>query len=103
MSSDSTPPSACFLRKYASALSLYAVSVSFSRFRVAILRCAASPDRNVRGVTTAGVLRAAKEHLHPDRLRVLVVGDPAVVSTPLSDVTGMNAEVVAAADAEAGA
>jgi predicted Zn-dependent peptidase len=38
----------------------------------------------VRGVTTAGVLRAAKEHLHPDRLRVLVVGDPAVVSARLS-------------------
>lgn len=58
---------------------------------------------HVRGVTTAGVLHAAKEHLHPDRLRVLVVGDPAVVSAPLSEVTGMPVDMVAAADAEAGA
>ena len=57
----------------------------------------------VRGVTTAGVLRAAKEHLHPDRLRVLVVGDPAVVTAPLSEVMEMKADVMAAADAEAGA
>jgi predicted Zn-dependent peptidase len=57
----------------------------------------------VRGVTTAGVLRAAKEHLHPDRLRVLVVGDPAVVTAPLSEVMGIPAEVVAVSDAEAGA
>jgi zinc protease len=56
----------------------------------------------VRSVTTAGVLRAATEHLHPDRLRVLVVGDPAIVTAPLSEVTGMPADVVAAADAEAG-
>ena len=58
---------------------------------------------HVRNVTTAGVLRAAKAHLHPDRLRVLVVGDPAIVKTPLSDVTGMPADVVAAAEAETGA
>lgn len=57
----------------------------------------------VRGVTTAGVLRAAQEHLHPDRLRVLVVGDPAVVTAPLSEVMDTRAEVIAAADAEAGA
>ena len=57
----------------------------------------------VRSVTTADVLRAAQEHLHPDRLRVLVVGDPVVVTAPLRGVTGMEADVVAAADAEAGA
>ena len=56
---------------------------------------------HVRGVTTAGVLRAAQTHLHPDRLRVLVVGDPAVVTAPLSDVTGIPADVVVAAEAEA--
>lgn len=56
---------------------------------------------HVRSVTTADVLRAAKEHLHPDRLRVIVVGDPAVISAPLSDVMGMPADVVAAADVEA--
>jgi zinc protease len=58
---------------------------------------------HVRSVTTASVLRAATEHLHPDRLRVLVVGDPAIVTAPLSEVTGMPADVVVAADAEAGA
>ena len=56
---------------------------------------------HVRNVTTADVLRAAREHLHPDRLRVVVVGDPAVVTAPLSDVMGMPADVVAAADVEA--
>ena len=58
---------------------------------------------HVRGVTAADVLAAAQTHLHPDRLRVLVVGDPATVTQPLSLVTGMTADVVAAADAEAGA
>jgi predicted Zn-dependent peptidase len=57
---------------------------------------------HVRSVTTSGVLRAAREHLHPDRLRVLVVGDPAIVKAPLSEVTGMPADVVTATDAEAG-
>ena len=55
---------------------------------------------HVRSVTTAGVLQAAREHLHPDRLRVVVVGDPAVVAAPLSEVMGMKADVVAAADVE---
>jgi hypothetical protein len=36
-------------------------------------------------------------------LRVLVVGDPAVVTAPLSKVMEMKADVIAAADAEAGA
>jgi len=57
----------------------------------------------VRSVTTADVLRAAREHLHPDRLRVVVVGDPAVVTAPLSEVTGMSPDMVAAADVEADA
>jgi zinc protease len=58
---------------------------------------------HVRGVTTADVLRAAREQLHLDRLRVVVVGDPAVVTAPLSEVMGIPAEVVAVSDAEAGA
>jgi zinc protease len=58
---------------------------------------------HVRSVTTADVLHAAREHLRPDQLRVVVVGDPAVVAAPLSDVMGVPAEVVAAADVEAGA
>lgn len=48
----------------------------------------------VRAVTTASVLRAAREHLHPDQLRIVVVGDPAVVAEQIESVTGMAAEVV---------
>jgi zinc protease len=49
----------------------------------------------VRGVTTSGVLRAAQAHLHPDRLRIVVVGDPAVIASPIADVAGTAAEIVA--------
>lgn len=48
----------------------------------------------VRAVTTQGVLRAAQAHLHPDQLRVVVVGDPAVIATGLGDVVGMPTDVV---------
>ncbi len=48
---------------------------------------------HVRTVTTASVLRAAQAHLHPDQLRVVVVGDPAVIAAPLGEVTGMSVEV----------
>ncbi len=48
----------------------------------------------VRAVTPEGVLRAAQTHLHPDRLRVVVVGDPLVVGDSLSDVMGEPTEVV---------
>jgi zinc protease len=47
----------------------------------------------VRGVTTAGVLRAAQEHLHPDVLRIVVVGDPAAVAAPLGVVTGQPVDI----------
>jgi zinc protease len=47
----------------------------------------------VRGVTTAGVLRAAQEHLHPDALRIVVVGDPAAVAAPLGAVTGQPVDI----------
>lgn len=57
---------------------------------------------HVRGVSAGDVRAAAQTHLHPDRLRVLVVGDPAAVVTPLRQVTGMTADVVAIADAETG-
>jgi zinc protease len=49
----------------------------------------------VRGVTTGGVLRAAQAHLHPDQLRIVVVGDPGVIAAPVADVVGMAAEIVA--------
>jgi zinc protease len=50
----------------------------------------------VRAVTPAGVLRAAERHLHPDELRVVVVGDPAVIAAPLADVGGTTVEIVSA-------
>ena len=37
----------------------------------------------VRAVTAAEVRDAAERHLHPDRLQLVVVGDPAVVRAPL--------------------
>jgi len=58
---------------------------------------------HVRGVTTAGVLRAAQTHLHPDRLRIVVVGDPATIAGAVSAVTGLTADIVTAHGAEASA
>lgn len=49
---------------------------------------------HVRGVTTAGVLEAAQRHLHPDALRIVVVGDPAAIAGPLAEITGRRVEVV---------
>jgi zinc protease len=48
----------------------------------------------VRAVTPAGVLRAAQQHLHPEELRIVVVGDPVVIAVPLGEVTGAPVEVV---------
>jgi len=48
----------------------------------------------VRAVTTQDVLRAAQRHLHPDRLRIVVVGDPGVIATPLSEIHGASVEIV---------
>jgi zinc protease len=48
----------------------------------------------VRAVTTRGVLRAAQVHLHPEQLRIVVVGDPAVIAAPLGEAAGMTTEVV---------
>jgi zinc protease len=55
----------------------------------------------VRAVTTAGVLRAAQRHLHPDELRVVVVGDPAVIAAPLAGVGGAPVDVVSPDGVEA--
>jgi zinc protease len=57
----------------------------------------------VRSVTTEGVLRAAQRHLHPDQLRIVVVGDPAVIATPLAEIHGAPVEVVTPDGAEAAA
>lgn len=48
----------------------------------------------VRAVTTSDVLRAAQTHLHPDELRIVVVGDPSVIAAPVAQVTGIPADVV---------
>jgi zinc protease len=59
-------------------------------------------DRShVRAVTTGGVLRAAQRHLQPDELRIVVVGDPAVIQAPLSEVFGTPADVVSPDGVEA--
>jgi zinc protease len=39
---------------------------------------------HVRAVTAADVLAAARAHLHPDRVQIVAVGDPAVVRGPLA-------------------
>jgi zinc protease len=49
---------------------------------------------HVRSVTTQGVLRAAQRHLHPDELRIVVVGDPAVVAASVEAVTGVTPEII---------
>ena len=48
----------------------------------------------VRAVTTRSVLRAAQTHLHPDRMRIVVVGDPTVIAVPLGDAAGMTPDVM---------
>ena len=57
----------------------------------------------VRGVTTAGVLDAAQRHLHPDQLRIVVVGDPAVIAVPLAEIHGAPVETVTPDGAEVAA
>jgi zinc protease len=49
----------------------------------------------VRAVTTSSVLRAAQTYLHPDELRVVVVGDPTVIATAVGEVTGTPVDIVA--------
>ena len=39
---------------------------------------------HIRAVTAEHVLEAAQRHIHPERLRLIVVGDPALVATPLA-------------------
>ena len=48
----------------------------------------------VRAVTADGVFRAAQRHLHPEQLRIVVVGDPEAVAAPIAIVTGMAPEIV---------
>ena len=48
----------------------------------------------VRAVTTDGVLRAAERYLHPDQMRIVVVGDPAVIVQQIETVVGSAPEIV---------
>jgi zinc protease len=58
---------------------------------------------HVRNVTAEDVLRAARQHLQPDRLHIVVVGDPAVITVPLTEVHGTAVEVVNADGVEVAA
>jgi zinc protease len=53
---------------------------------------------NVRAVTAADIQRVAQAHLHPDRLQILAVGDPAVIEAPLR---ALNLGAVQLHDADA--
>jgi zinc protease len=57
----------------------------------------------VRNVTTEDVLNAAQRHLHPEQLRIVVVGDPAVITTPLAEIHGGTVEIVTPDGAEVAA
>ena len=57
----------------------------------------------VRAVTTDDVLRAAQRHLHPDRLHLVVVGDPNVIAAQLTEIHGAPLDVVNADGAEVAA
>ncbi|HKH93030.1 MAG TPA: pitrilysin family protein [Gemmatimonadaceae bacterium] len=59
--------------------------------------------RRVRNVTTEDVLNAAQRHLHPEQLRIVVVGDPAVIAGPLAEIHGGSVEIVTADGAEVAA
>lgn len=48
----------------------------------------------VRRITTDDVWRAARTHLHPDQLRIVIVGDPSVVAPQLEAVMGTAPEIV---------
>lgn len=54
----------------------------------------------IRGVSAEQVLRAAREHLHPDRLALIVVGDASVVVEPLRQLGAAPVEVVSAREVE---
>jgi len=41
---------------------------------------------NVTSVTAQDVLDASQRHVNPDRLRLIVVGDPAVIRAPLESL-----------------
>jgi zinc protease len=40
----------------------------------------------IRSVSSVDVLRAAREHLHPDALQIVAVGDPAIIEPPMREL-----------------
>jgi len=55
---------------------------------------------HVRSVSTSGVLRAAQQHLHPEQLRIVVVGDPVLIVSSLEAATSTIPEVITPESAE---
>lgn len=53
---------------------------------------------NIRSVTPADVLSAAKTHIHPDKLRSVVVGEPSVIKEPLEKLSFGQLSVRAPSD-----
>jgi len=53
--------------------------------------------QSIGAVTTADVLEAAQQHLHPEQLLVLAVGDPQVIERPL-EALGLGPVVIAQPD-----
>lgn len=59
--------------------------------------------RKIAAVSAEDVLRSAVEHLHPERLLVLAVGDPAVIEGPLTRLGLGPVAVASPEDVEPGA
>ena len=55
--------------------------------------------QNIRNVSTTDVLRAAQAYVIPEELRVVVVGDPAIVVGPLEKLKFSNVSVQSPAEA----
>src|SRR6185312_8606634 len=53
----------------------------------------ATYQARIAAVTAADVRRAAREHLHPERAKVVIVGDRKVIDAPLSEL-GLGAPLV---------
>jgi predicted Zn-dependent peptidase len=50
--------------------------------------------QNVRAINTADVLRAAREYLRPEDMRIVIVGDPSTIGETVEGATGITPEIV---------
>ena len=48
-------------------------------------------QESLRKVTAGDILRVAKAHLHPDRMKVLIVGDATAFERPISSLGQVQA------------